>query len=421
MTPSCPHTDRSLTFNHHSPEFAEHARELYNELRSTCPVAWSDANDGYWVATSHATVTGAIRNAAAFSSRRDIPDGPFKGTSIPKKYEASVKQGIVELDPPELGPVRRLMMPFFSPTAVAAMKPKINEFTTWCIDQVIESGSCELIESIAGPVPSMLTMTMLGLPLDDWKPYAEVMHKMIYTPPASAERAAVLDLHAWVTKRFHELAEERRANPITNDLVSLIATLERDGELLPIDEVVGNINLVTVGGTDTTTSLIANTVHYLHQNHDQRAWLQEDTSRIEPACEEFLRYFAPVQGSARTVATQCTLGDATLEAHDRIWASYAAANLDPELFENPNEVILDRAPNRHVTFGVGPHRCLGNYVARAIWTEAITQILTRLPDFVVDAGAAVRYPTKGIIDGWVEMPITFTPGQPSHQDTALFR
>jgi cytochrome P450 len=419
MTSSHPHTDQSLTFNHHSPEFAEHARELYDKLRSTCPVAWSNENDGYWVATSHASVSDVIRDAASFSSRKDVPDGPYGGTSIPKKYEASVKQGILELDPPDLGPVRRPMVPFFSPPAVVAMKPKIEEFTTWCIDQVIESGSCELIESIAGPVPSMLTMTMLGMPLDDWKPYAEVMHKMIYTPPASAERAAVLELHAWVTKRFYELAEERRANPIPNDLVSMLATLERNGELLPLDEVVGNINLVTVGGTDTTTSLIANTIHYLHQNHDQRAWLQEDPSRIEPACEEFLRYFAPVQGSARTVATSCTLGEAKLELHDRIWASYAAANLDPEMFENPKAVILDRTPNRHVTFGVGPHRCLGSYVARAIWTEVITQILVRLPDFAVDEEASVQYATKGIIDGWVEMPITFTPAQPSQRDIAL--
>jgi cytochrome P450 len=89
------------------------------------------------------------------------------------------------------------------------------------------------------------------------------------------------------------------------------------------------------------------------------------------------------------------------------------------VFENPEEVILDRTPNRHVTFGVGPHRCLGSYVARAIWTEVITQILARLPDFAVDEEASVRYATKGIIDGWVEMPITFTPAQTSQRDIAL--
>ncbi len=221
-----------------------------------------------------------------------------------------------------------------------------------------------------------------------------------------------------VLERCFITVQERRAEP-QDDLISVFVTMEVDGKLLTDEQILGMCNLVIAGGNDTTTSLLANAFAWLAEHPEQRAWLAEDLSRIPIACEEFLRYYTPTQGLARTVTTDVEIGGQLLNAGDRVLLSFAAANQDPEFFESPDEILLDRWPNKHQAFGLGLHRCLGSNLTRLEFRVVLEEVLARMPDFQVDLGNSHRYPNIGIVNGWNDMPATFTPGSRLGSDFSL--
>ena len=153
---------------------------------------------------------------------------------------------------------------------------------------------------------------------------------------------------------------------------------------------------------------ISNTLLYLSEHPDVRQRLIDDPGLIPLAVEEFLRFEAPVHASSRTVTTDTEVGDQKISAGEKVYILWASANRDPDQFENPDEVILDRRPNRHLTFGVGGHRCLGAMLARMEMQIILEQVLRRIPDFYIDPDS-VRHPiTVTIISGRTSLPATFT-------------
>ena len=169
--------------------------------------------------------------------------------------------------------------------------------------------------------------------------------------------------------------------------------------------------LLIGGGFDTTTALTAHSLEWLSQHPDQRERLsRERDTLLNPATEEFLRYFTPAPGDGRTIAEDLEVDGVVLKEGERLWLSWAMANRDPELFENPDEVILDRTGNRHFSFGLGIHRCIGSNVARTVFKSMLTAVLDRMPDFRCDPDGAVHYQTIGVIQGMQHLPAVFTPG-----------
>jgi cytochrome P450 len=196
--------------------------------------------------------------------------------------------------------------------------------------------------------------------------------------------------------------------------------MEVDGEKLNDETVIAMCNLIIAGGNDTTTSLLSNAFIYLSEHPDQRAWLLESPAeRIPMACEEFLRFYTPTQGLARTVTADVEIGGHSLKPGDRVLMSFASANRDPDVFDRPDEIVLDRWPNKHQAFGLGLHRCLGSNLTRIEFRVVLEEVLRRMPDFVVDADASHPYETIGIVNGWIDMPATFTPGPREGSDFTL--
>jgi cytochrome P450 len=403
------HPAVTIDFDHHSAYHRDHALDIFADLRGRCPVARTDAHGGYVVLTDYASVFEANSDAAKFSSWRDLPvgSGHFFGTIHPNQNP--VRQGFTEADPPRHGQVRAPLIPSFSPTQAAALRDETLGYTTFCIDRMIEAGHGDLVAGVTAPVPALLIMRMLGLPMEDWERHSDAMHRMVCTPPDSPDRENVLQLHHWVSEELYKLARARRDEP-GDDIASFFATLKIDGQLMEIDEIVGNLQLILAGGSDTTTVLTSQSLLLLHRDHAARAWLQEDYSRLKLACEEFLRYVSPVQGLARTVKVPTVVGGVDLQLHDRLWMAWASANRDPKVFEKPDELHLDRWPNRHMSFGVGPHRCIGSNVARMVFSVIMEQVLTRMGDYVVDETSTEQYPSIGVINGLISVPVTFTPG-----------
>lgn len=399
--------DRKVVeFDHHSPEYAENSRSINADLRSKCPVAHTDAHGGFWVISRYDDVVAAAKNDEAFASGHTVNGVSPLGVTIPP---APLAMFPIEMDPPDYLPYRKLLNPFFSPQASKKWESRVASWVDVCLDQVVETGTFDIVGDLANPVPSLFTCEFLGLPIDDWRAYAEIQHEIIYTPPE--EQQGILIRYMEVLGRVYGIIEEKRKNPDDDGLISALVTAEIDGEPVPIDMVLSMVNLVMAGGFDTTTAVTANALIYLADHPEQRQLLIENPDMIPRACEEFLRYFAPQQGLARTVTQPVTIGDVELQPNDRVLLSWASANQDETVFECPNEVVMDRFPNRHTTFGIGIHRCLGSHIARSELVTMVSRVLARMPDYRIDHDAARKYPSIGIINGWIDVPATFTPGR----------
>jgi cytochrome P450 len=253
-------------------------------------------------------------------------------------------------------------------------------------------------------------MQFLGFPASDSLYMADLMHRHGYVAPGTPERTALMLEMDQLRERIWREAEQRRANP-GEDFLSLLANLEIDGELMPLQEVTDNAWLVISGGVDTTTALLSHTFVHLTENPEYRSRLLSEPGLLGSAFDEYLRYFNPVQGLGRTVTKDCVLGGQQLGANDRIWLLWASGNFDPRQFDTPDEFRADRSPNRHLGFGIGIHRCIGANIAQVSWTTVVRSVLTRMPDVMIDVAASTRYPAVPVINGWISTPATFTPGE----------
>lgn len=396
-----------VEFDHHSPEFARDPVGAYRSIAKTCPVAWTDAHGGYWVPTTYSDIWSIARDDQTFSSARTSYGGEGTAFIIPKRPGAV--QLPIELDPPESVPYRRLLNPILTRAAVEELQPVIRSITTDTIDRFIERGSCDLVLDLANPVPAQVTLEWLGFGTTDWERFSLPLHDIFASPPGSERLRRGEEGLGYVHERIRQLIADRRRAP-ADDIVSyLVAGMIGDRPITD-EELQSMIFLVILGGVDTTTSLTGQALVYLAQNPDARASLAADPSLRETATEEFLRVFAPSQSMARTVMADTELGGCRLSRGDRILLPWVAANFDPEAFPEPERVQLDRMPNRHTSFGVGVHRCAGSHLARAMFSEMLDQVLRRLPDYIVDEGALVAYPSRGNQTGWDSVPATFTPG-----------
>ncbi|NAS25953.1 cytochrome P450 [Herbidospora sp. NEAU-GS84] len=399
-----------IEFNHHSREYRDHWREVSRDNLTRCPVAWTEEHGGFWLVSGYAPLTQAIRDDAAFSSYHD-PTGDvngYQGIMIPPFPRYPIP---IELDPPEFFTYRRLLNPHFSPESSKNWEPYVRATTADILDRVCAAGEMDLVLDLANPVPASVTLKLLGLPLDDWAEFAATIHEMTYTTPGTAEFARAATGMGRITETVRRTVDERRVEP-ADDLISHLVRATVDGAPVDDDRLHSMITLVLAGGVDTTTSLLANALYWLHRHPRQRQRLIDDPALIPTAADEFLRYFAPVQMLARTATRDVVLGGQEIRAGERVMLSFAAANQDPEVFSDPDTLDLARFPNRHVAFGAGIHRCLGAHLARVEFCVILEEVLARIPDYQVDESAAKRYPSIAAANGYITMPATFTPSRP---------
>jgi cytochrome P450 len=404
----------SIDFDHHSENYAEHWREINAENRARCPVAHTEAHGGFWQLSRYADVAAAARDDATFSSWYQTPDGSHNGATIPT---GALRQVPIEMDPPEFNDYRKLLNPAFSPAAATRWEPYLRKVATFCVDQFIESGSCDLVADLGNPVPAIFTMELLGLPKNDWRKFSDATHSAVHNPPGTpAHEEAILGLGALLGHVFETVAA-RRENP-ADDLISTLAQARIDGEPISDERISQIITLVIFGGVDTTGSLLSSVLEWLSHNPEARERLRTEPELMPRATEEFLRYFAPVQVLGRTATKDCVVGGQHIAAGERVSLSWSSANFDEEAFDNPDEVQLDRFPNRHQTFGIGIHRCLGSNFTRVEFAVMLEEVLRRLPDFVIGEGAE-KYRSIAVVNGWVTLPATFTPGPREGADIGL--
>lgn len=398
-----------VDFDQHSHDYRNRYPEISHELRAKCPITWTDSHDGYWVVTGLQEAGEIFRHPELFSAQKDITGEGHgrQGIQIPNS-SPEISAGFLEMDPPEQLDFRRVLNPFMSPAAITRWEPMVRDITRACINEVIESGRVDFVDDIANIVPAVVTMAMLGLPLEDWIVYCEPAHASVYTPPDSPDMPRVQQKSMEMVMRLAGCIAEARERPRPGIIRALIDA-DVNGEPLHDPGILGTVFLVIGGGFDTTTALTSHTWNWLYNNPEIRDQLRNDFSLMDLATEEFLRYFAPSQGDARTVTQDCEVAGHTFSENDRVLLSFAMTSRDPAFFKDPDELKIDRFPNRHSAFGLGNHRCIGSNIARMQFKTIIWETLQRLPDYTIVDGAE-RYGSIGIINGYQHLPATFTPG-----------
>src|SRR5436309_479713 len=381
--------------------------EVFRWLREHDPVHRHDepGGPGFWAVTRYEDVKAIGRDPATFSSARGIliPDGTEVGDG-----GAGSPRMMITMDPPDHGQYRRLVIPAFIPKAVKSMQPRIDVLAGNIIDGVVQGGGCDLVEQVAGLMPSYVVADLLGIPHTDGVELyrlTEVIHSAPESQPAGAAAGAAMQMLQYA----HGVWEDKRAHP-ADDLATTLAHAEVDGShLSEIDFGLFFLLLVDAGG-DTTRNLVATGTLTLLEHPDQLTWLQADLDgRLAPAIEELLRWVSPVVYMRRTALRDSSLHGRDIRAGDKVVMYYGSANRDDAVFDEPDRLDLSRSPNEHVAFGGGgPHFCVGAHIGRAEIEAMFRQICTRLDDLQL-AGDPEWLPST-FISGVKHLPVRFRAG-----------
>ncbi|MBH0779899.1 cytochrome P450 [Nocardia sp. NEAU-351] len=380
-------------------------------MHAQCPLAWTETYDGHWVAAGNREVFELAR-CDYVSNDRDYKNERrgYKGITIPGGQSMMpMRNGILEMDEPEHRIFRAVLNPYLSPRAVQRWLPFIDDLIRACLDEKIESGRIDFVDDLANIVPAVLTLAMMGIPLRKWAVYNEPAHASVYTPPDSPDSPRVQQLNLEMGLDLLANLQEIRREPRPG-LIDGLVRMRIDGVEPEEIDLLGILALLIGGGFDTTTALTAHSLEWLSQHPGERETLSSEREYLlDSATEEFLRYFTPAPGDARTISADCEVAGQRFQEGERLWLSWAMANRDGTVFPDPDTVRLDRKANRHLSFGLGIHRCIGSNVARLVFKRMLTAVLDRMPDFQCDPEGAVHYDTIGVIQGMRKLPATFTP------------
>lgn len=398
----------TVDFDQHSDAYAADWKGITDRLRKDTPVVWTEAHGGFWVITRHSDILKIEQDYKTFSADND-PDnqrGGGQGIRIPTNR---IRFRLNEADPPEHTALRRIELPAVAPSVLPQWFDEAQRLVDAHIDQIIESGQCDLVDDIAIPVPAQVTLKMLGVPMDTWRDYLDGAKNNFLAPdhPDFPHAARVR-----INDTLSGLMDERRKNPRA-DIISAITNAEFNDAPLPKPDGLGMLQSLAYGGFDTTAATILNCLWYLQDHPEEHARLIEDEKYLSGAVDEMLRVFPPLLGGlARTVMQDVELRGQHLRKGDRVLMLFNAANFDDEVFETPDRIDFTRKNARQaLSFGSGNHRCLGSLLGLKEVQIVVRTVLKRMPDYRIDREAARRFPKAGLVNGWLTMPVSFTPGK----------
>ncbi|MFA7556061.1 MAG: cytochrome P450 [Spongiibacteraceae bacterium] len=295
-----------------------------------------------------------------------------------------------ELDAPKHTAFRRALEPVFSPKRMAELESKVLNRASDLIAKFKDKGEVEFIKAFATPFPCTIVLDLLGLPQDRLDEFLDWEYGLIHKESLEERKQAVMS----VRNCLWEEIEKREKNP-TDDLISNALNLEADGRKWTRDEVFGHCFNLFIGGLDTVTANLGLHFTHLATHLDDQRELREDPQKIDLAIPELMRAYAAVT-TARVCAKDFTLHGVTIKAGDLVAMSTPLGSNDPEVYDAPELVKIDRRP-LHLSFGHGIHRCLGAHLARRELKVAMTEMLQQLPEFRLKPGTKVGYYMSNVI------------------------
>lgn len=393
-----------VAFDQHGMEYAANWKRILADLRANNPVAWTDAHGGFWVISKYDDIVYCERNPQLFSCDNDIEGtrGGAQGIRIPRN---PFRFNLNESDPPEHTTLRKLEAPFFPIQALHKWIELAEELANSHVEAFLDRGECDLIEELTIPVPAQITLRLVGVPSEQWRDYmGAALNAFLPTDHPDYP----LRERMRIGQRITELMEERLAEP-RDDIISALVNARINGERLPFDVAKGMIQSLCFGGFDTTAATSANAIWWLENHPDVRERMITDADFLSRSVDEFLRYFPPVVGGlARTVTQDTELRGQRLKAGERVLLMYNSGNFDEDRFPDPDICDLGRTnAKQHLAFGAGPHRCIGMVLGHAEVCRIVRAFVSRVADYRIDHARARRFPSMGMANGWLTMPISF--------------
>jgi cytochrome P450 len=310
----------------------------------------------------------------------------------------------LDLDGPLHTKWRKTLDPLFSARQVAKLEPRIRALTNELIDGFADRGRVELYSEFCDLMPTTIFLAFLGAPLERFDFFIDFRNDVLRRdaadfddPVKEAERQARIKAAGGrMDDYLAELITERRAAEPRDDLLSGLLAATFDGRPVTDEDVVDIVHLLMVAGLDTVSSSLTCLVDWLARHPAARHALTAQPERWPRAIEELMRFHSPVPSASRTPTTDISVNGRTIPAGRQIQISWAAANLDPEVFPDPLTVDFDRTGNRHIAFASGFHRCLGSHLARLELRVGLEELHRRIPDYEIEPGAQPAYWNSGV-------------------------
>jgi cytochrome P450 len=382
-------TDGALVDDLLAPEVNADPYPYFAALREADPVHWSERHQA-WIVTRHDDVTQILMDWKHFSSERVGPllEAMDRSTSSPEQVAVMemLNGWMVVTDPPVHKRLRMLAAKAFNPRRVAAKEGRIQELVDELLDEFIASGSDRLVADFAFPLPATVIAELIGAPPKDtprFKDWSDDLAQVAFGAGGDERNdryvramRGIEELFAY----FEDRMEYVRQNP-GEDMISDLLVGDGKGDRLSDEEIKSMCALMLFAGHETTTTTITSAVLMLLRNPDQLEMLRADPDEVAgPAVEEALRFDGAIKVLIRYVAEDFELRGREIKAGQRVFVLPAAANRDPERFEDPDSVDVTRNPNPHVAFGKGIHACIGAQLSRIEMRVALASIVRRMPD-----------------------------------------
>ncbi|WP_051341797.1 cytochrome P450 [Pseudonocardia spinosispora] len=391
--------------------------EYFTVLRNEAPIFWNPAppkdiggsiplERGFWVLSKWEDVSLASRDSSRFSSWLGGPviyDVELNQDPRNPWTLDSQRMGLMGKDGQHHAAYRKLVSAGFTPKNIAALKPMITEHAARIVNSVRDMDDAEFIFTVAAELPMLTLCEMMGVPPSDWNMVFEWGNKAAAVEDPTIDAGENM---AAMVGYFQSLVEEKRRNP-DKSMLSSYANKMIDGERLTDMDINLFCLTLSIAGHETTRNTTAHVIRLISEHPEQRSLLMEDLhARLPNAIEETLRFSPPVMQFRRTATEDIELRGTRVAKGDKVYLSYASANRDEEVFADSQKFdILRTDVAKHLSFGAGPHFCMGNSLARIQLSAILTELLTVRPDVHVTAP-----PTKARsiwFNAMTAMPVEF--------------
>ena len=389
-----PVADWTTDWDYLDPAWVNDPYPIFRELREHCPIAHTDRYGGVYLLTRHDDIREVAYDTARFSSRR-----------------IAVAQDVIEVetppltsDPPEHRPMRMMLIPPFTPQAMAKLEPMTRSICNALIDRLIAKDHCDAAVEYAQNIPVPIIAHMLGISPEDGDQFRDWIRMTFedgIDDPEAIRRAA-REIDAFFFQEISKRREQPR-DPKDDYISFLIQQPLPDGELLSDGQVADLLRILLLAGIDTTWSAIGIAIWHLASHPEDRGRLVREPALIPMAIEEFLRAYSPTI-MAREIVEDTVVAGCPMRKGEMVVMPLAAANRDPGKFSDPERVIIDRKNNQQSAFGMGIHRCVGAPLARMEMRIAIEELLKRVPEFRMDPAGQVLW-SKGVVRGPRRLPL----------------
>ncbi|MFI2432687.1 cytochrome P450 [Streptomyces sp. NPDC018693] len=380
--------------------FVRHdAYEFWRDVRKHRPVYWHEGKPGFWVVARHADVLSCYADVRSLSSAR--------GTVLDVLLSGGDSAGgkmLAVTDRPRHRELRNLMLRAFSPRVLGAVAEKVRERTSRLIKTVAGQGEIDFAAEVAEHIPMNTICDLLSIPEADREKLLRWNKLALSSDDAESDRLDSLEARNEIIGYFMDLARHRRGDP-GDDVISMIATAEAGGRPLTLEEAALNCYSLVLGGDESSRVSAICAVKTFAEHPAQWRALREGSAAIDTAVEEVLRWATPAMHFARTATRDMRIGGRRVRAGDIVTLWNTSANNDEEVFDQPRRFDPTRSPNKHLSFGHGPHFCVGAFLGRAELRALLSALTESVAEIEMCGEPAPIY--SNFLNGYASLPVAF--------------